>query len=143
MARIYVASSWRNEYQPGIVQFLRDKGHAVYDFRNPFFSDSGFSWDQLDPNWKDWNALQYRNRLLTHPTASHGYVSDQRAMEWADTCLCVLPCGRSAHTELGWMAGRGKRTLVLLDDKPEPELMYLLCDHICVSMDEVTQVLDA
>ena len=35
MARIYVASSWRNKYQPEVVTALRKAGHEVYDFRNP------------------------------------------------------------------------------------------------------------
>ena len=32
---IYVASSWRNAYQPEVVARLRSEGHSVYDFRNP------------------------------------------------------------------------------------------------------------
>lgn len=35
MAKVYVASSWQNEYQQLIVSFLRRKGHEVYDFMNP------------------------------------------------------------------------------------------------------------
>ena len=35
MSRIYVASSWRNKYQPEVVAALRKAGHGVYDFRNP------------------------------------------------------------------------------------------------------------
>ena len=35
MARIYVASSWRNAYYPEVVKRLREYGHEVYDFRNP------------------------------------------------------------------------------------------------------------
>ena len=34
MAKIYVASSWRNVFYPDVVQRLRDAGHEVYDFRN-------------------------------------------------------------------------------------------------------------
>lgn len=30
--KIYVASSWRNEYYPEVVQKLRDAGFDVYDF---------------------------------------------------------------------------------------------------------------
>ena len=29
---------------------------------------------------------------------------------WDDTFVLVLPCGRSAHLELGWAVGQGKRT---------------------------------
>lgn len=35
MAKIYVASSWRNQYQPQVVRFLHEQGHEVYDFRHP------------------------------------------------------------------------------------------------------------
>jgi len=35
MARIYLASSWRNEEQPFLVKMLEAEGHLVYDFRNP------------------------------------------------------------------------------------------------------------
>lgn len=33
MAKIYVASSWRNVFQQDVVGILRDLGHEVYDFR--------------------------------------------------------------------------------------------------------------
>ena len=35
MAKIYVASSWRNVFQQDVVAILRDLGHEVYDFKNP------------------------------------------------------------------------------------------------------------
>lgn len=41
---IYVASSWRNLLQPGIVVALRRCGHDVYDFRNPAPGNKGFAW---------------------------------------------------------------------------------------------------
>jgi len=45
--------------------------------------------------------------------------------------VLVLPCGRSAHLELGWAAGQGKRTAILLDGpQVTPELMYKMVDHI-------------
>lgn len=140
MARIYVASSWRNEIQPTVVARLRAEGHAVYDFRNPPHGDSGFAWRQIDPEWKHWSPEKYRQLLTTHPVASHGFLSDMRGMQWADTCVLVLPCGRSAHLEAGWFCGAGKRCIVLLAEG-EPELMNLLASDICISLDEVVQVL--
>lgn len=141
MARIYVASSWRNELQPFIVPQLRFAGHEVYDFREPPNGIPGFSWGEVDPNWKTWTAEEYRKCLTTHPIAARGYVSDMRGMEWADTCVLVLPCGRSAHLEAGWFAGRGKRCIILTRDGEEPELMALMATDICVSMDEVLEKL--
>ena len=44
---------------------------------------------------------------------NHGaFKADLDALNWADTCLLVLPCGRSAHTEAGWMKGAGKKVVV-------------------------------
>lgn len=139
--KIYVASSWRNERQQEIVKSLRDLGHEVYDFKNPFHGNTGFSWSDIDPDWKDWTVEQYRE-ALNHPVAKDGYKSDFDAMEWADTFLLVLPCGRSAHLELGWACGQGKETLILLDQM-EPELMINMVDHICVDMNEVASILSA
>lgn len=42
--RIYLASSWRNAAQPGLVALLRSWGHEVYDFRNPAPGETGFAW---------------------------------------------------------------------------------------------------
>lgn len=83
MAKIYVASSWRNKYQPEVVD----------------------------------------------------------AMLWADTCVLVLPCGRSAHTEAGWFAGRGLKTIVYMPGKQEPELMYKLFDRVVGNLDELVDAL--
>ena len=140
MSRIYLASSWRNTTQPIFLRMLRDAGHEVYDFRNPE-NASGFQWKSLDPEWQNWTAREYRVNLLKNPLASHGYLNDMRAMEWADTCVLLLPCGRSAHLEAGWFAGRGKRLIILTQDGEEPELMALMANHICISPREVIAIL--
>ncbi|MFM2092084.1 MAG: hypothetical protein RLZZ127_2573 [Planctomycetota bacterium] len=139
MSRIYVASSWRNPYQPGLVDWLRMHGHAVYDFRNPPHR-TGFRWTDVGLETKRPTVDQYRE-ALQHPVAAAGYLSDFRAMEWADTCILLLPCGRSAHLEAGWFAGRGKRLIILTQDGEEPELMALMAHAICGSPEEVLQAL--
>ena len=141
MARIYVASSWRNDEQPSVVSTLRGHGHKVYDFRNPFHADAGFAWSDIDPNWTAWTAQEYRRLLLGSPIAARGFMNDLRAMQWADTCVLVLPCGRSAHLEAGWFCGQGKRTIILTRDGEEPELMALLATDICISLEEVLEAL--
>lgn len=140
MSKIYVASSWRNSYQPFVVEHLRNDGHEVYDFRHPFHGNSGFHWSDIDTDWQAWDPKAYRAALM-HPIAGEGFDSDYGAMQWADTCVLVLPCGRSAHAEAGWMAGQGKRTIVYIPEPVEPELMYLLFGQICVSMSDVRDAL--
>lgn len=142
--RIYVASSWRNHQQPAVVAALRQAGHEVYDFRHPHLGPGkrgqGFAWSSVDPEWQSWTPAEFREALL-HPEAVDGFRSDLFGMQWADAFVLVMPCGRSAHLELGWATGRGKRAIVLLDEKSEPELMYSLADHLCASIEEVLEAL--
>jgi hypothetical protein len=138
--RIYVASSWRNKEQAGVVQRLRVEGHEVYDFRNPAPGDDGFRWSEIEPEWLNWNAERFRE-ALKHPIAEHGFSNDWNAMVWADTCVMVLPCGRSAHIEAGYFVGAGKLLIILMIGENEPELMYKMTPHICLSIDEVVGVL--
>jgi hypothetical protein len=135
MAKIYLASSWRNTMQPTVVGWLRDYGHGVYDFRNPV-GQTGFAWSEVDPAWQTWDAATYREKLK-HPRSEQGFKSDFDAMRWADVGILLLPCGRSAHLELGWMAGAGRKTIIITKDGEEPELMAKMADYICINFDEV------
>lgn len=121
--RVYVASSWRNEYQPKIVRLLRSCGHQVYDFRNPCSGNTGFSWAEIDPNWKEWTPEQYES-ALGHDLAIRGYANDIDGLRGCETCVLVLPSGRSASWEYGFAMGQGKRGVVFMPEKCEPELMY-------------------
>lgn len=140
--RIYLASSWRNPNQPEVLAALRAIGHEVYDFRNPAPGKNGFS-------WRDCGSQAALDHATTIPSylqairsdrAAEGFGFDKAALDWCDTCVLALPCGRSAHLELGYAAGQGKDTYVLLhEDKFEPELMYLLNTDICT---DVQQIID-
>ena len=140
MARVYVASSWRNQYFPEVVKRLREAGHEVYDFRNPPHGGAGFHWTDIDPNAPDWTYAQYAEGLH-HPLAERQFQADIDALTWADTCVLVLPCGRSAHTEAGWMAGAGKRVVAYIPEMVEPELMYKLFDAVAGSLEELVEKL--
>jgi hypothetical protein len=134
--KIYVASSWRNKHQPVIVRGLRFQGHEVYDFRHPADDNDGFRWIDIDPHAARWDNRAFRDALGT-PVAERGFKYDFDALKWCDVCVLVLDCGRSAHLELGYAVGAGKKTIVLLLDFVEPELMYKMVDAICVTANEV------
>lgn len=138
MAKIYVASSWRNRYQPEVVRRLREAGHEVYDFRNPKENPGGFHWEDVEERWQKWSTGEYISNL-THPVAEKGFKADLDAMLWADTCVLVLPSGRSAHTEAGWFAGKGLKTIVYIPEKQEPELMYKLFDAVVDSIEGIIE----
>ena len=136
MAKIYVASSWRNQHYPEVVRRLREAGHEVYDFRNPPHGGAGFHWTDIDPAAPGWTFDQYREGLH-HPKAERQFAADLDALRRADTSVLVLPCGRSAHTEAGWMAGAGRKVIVYIPEMHEPELMYKLFDGVVGSIDEL------
>lgn len=138
--RVYVASSWRNKRQPSVVEALREAGHEVYDFRHPAPENSGFAWSDIDPDWLCWNAQQFRD-ALDHPIAKRGFAFDMDALDACEACVLVLPCGRSAHLELGYAVGRNKHTFVLLTGRDEPGLMYRMVDGVCSDIDEVIDAL--
>jgi len=139
MAKIYVASSWRNQLQPPVVKYLRAHGHRVYDFRNPKEGDNGFHWSDIDPDWEAWTSRKYLE-CLSHPVAEKGFKSDFDAMKWADVFVGVMPFGRSAAIEMGWASGQNKTTILLLESG-EPELMVKCFDHICCDLHEIAVIL--
>lgn len=140
MAKIYVASSWRNGYQQEVVKILRHFGHEIYDFKNPPHGNGGFQWAAIDKNWQQWNAEDFKE-ALKHPIAEAGFKSDFDAMQWADVCVLLLPCGRSAHSEAGWMKGAGKTVYIYQLWGEEPELMYKLYDGIATCEIELIKLL--
>lgn len=140
---IYVASSWRNEYQQDVVLALRKAGHDVYDFKNPTGGadcSGGFRWSELDHRWREWTNEEYV-RMLEHDIACAGFFRDYDAMCWADACVMVMPCGPSASMEAGWMQGRGKPTVCYVPAMREPDLMVKLFDLVTTRMDDVIEFL--
>ena len=86
--KIYVASSWRNEYYPDVVVKLREAGHAVYDFRNPPSGAPGFKWSCVSEDYMDWTPEQYRDNLR-HPKAERQFYND---IKWRLVILAYWSC---------------------------------------------------
>lgn len=127
MSKIYLASSWRNSYQVSVLKDLRTQ-HEVYDFKNPSPGDTGFKWIDTDPQLESDLSVGRLCSALQHPVAVKDFKNDFDAMQWADACVLLLPCGRSAHLEAGWFSGAKKPVVVLAPEINEPELMYKCFD---------------
>ena len=138
--RIYLASSWRNSYQPGLVRLLR-QGHEVYDFRHPSPGNDGFHWSEIDPEWEEWDVHKYRQALKS-PVAEDGFQMDMSALASCDVVVLLLPCGRSAHAEAAWHKGRDGVTIVHSPELCEPELMYKMFNAITADETELHLLLD-
>lgn len=132
--RIYVASSWQNEYQPQFVQSLRKDGFEVYDFRHPNKESDGFHWSSIDPNWKKWSFKEFIVKGICHQKSADGFLRDISNLDICDVCILLLPCGLSAHLEAGYAAGGNKYLIIY--NPPEnkkivPELMYMMAQDAC------------
>lgn len=138
--KVYVASSWRNETQPTVVELLQREGFEVYDFRQPSNDKPGFRWSDLNEDPPDAWSPQRCIEFLRHPLAVEGFRQDFDAMVSADACVLVLPAGRSANLEAGWFVGRG-RPLVVLKDWGNPDLMYSMATKVVASVAEIPDAL--
>ena len=142
MKNVYIASSWRNKNYENVLEYVRQFNVNVYDFKIP---ENAFHWSEIDPDWKKWTS-QEMVKALEHPLAIKGYVSDFSALKNCDMLILVMPCGRSAHLEAGFVASKEKPVIVLLADG-EPELMYKMLArpfcHCLADLDKHLKILES
>lgn len=140
--KVYVASSWRNiERHREVVKAVREAGHEVYDFTDPE-NGKPFSWSQVtDLDCTKLSGPQVVG-VLEQPRSEEGFTSDMTAPANADAVILVMPCGRSAHLELGYAVGASKLTIVLLGEQQEAELMWSMVNAIVTDIDTMLVALD-
>lgn len=128
---VYVASSWRCDMQAGVVAMLKAAKIPHYDFKD----SKGFHWSETGLDADNCTHDEYLN-ALTHERSIEGYARDMDALTKADAVVMVLPCGNSAHLEMGYAVATGKRTSILLPqgEKVRPDLMYKMVDRILVDV---------
>jgi hypothetical protein len=134
--KVYVATSWRNEFQPEIVRRLREYGHEVYDFRGA----EGFSWREVDEKWQNWTPQEYIEGL-NHQCAKRGFKRDMDALLACEAVVYVMPCGPSASMEMGWAKGAGRIVIAYIPALREPDLMVKMADLVTDTFDEVLSYL--
>jgi hypothetical protein len=134
--KIYVASSFKNRFQPFVVEHLRLAGHEVYDFRTA----AAFSWSSIDENWRDWNVKTYMEALV-HPLSNIGFTSDINGVNWCDACVLVLPCGLSAGIEAGIIHGSNRPVICYVPELREAELMVKAFTLVTENFSEVLEAL--
>lgn len=143
--KIYVASSWRNNIQQIVVDYLRKCTYDVYDFKNPEEGNTGFQWSEIDPNWQSWDFGEYQQGLW-HKLAEKGFQLDWNAMVGCDACVLVLDSGKSSHLEAGYFVGANKCLVIYIPPgvDVEPELMYKMAgdDNLTNSIPEITELIE-
>lgn len=126
---IYLIGSLRNPAIPLLATCLRAAGHDVFD---DWFAAGPIA----DDSWRDYEKARGRTYVeaLSGLAATHVFDFDVTHLNLADTGLLVLPAGRSAFTEFGYLVGQGKPVYVLLDDPERWDVMLkfatgVFCDE--------------
>lgn len=107
---IYLIGSLRNPKIPIIANRLRIEGFQVFD---DWFAGGKIA----DDEWKTYEELRGRSYIeaLNGEAANHVYWFDKKHLDACNIAVLVTPAGKSAHLELGYMLGQGKKGLILLD----------------------------
>lgn len=124
--KIYIASSWKNESEVlELAKIFRDSGLDVYCFAELGQGQHVFMWpDVVGP---DDDGIT----CLANPHSIKAYGCDKPALDWCNTCVLVLPCGKDSHLEAGYIKGLGGR-LFIIGTWPIGEFtqMYHLADDL-------------
>jgi len=139
MARIYLASSWKNEnLVMSWLILLRNRGHNVDAFCCASNSRFVFHFSEIgDPS--ELNAINF----LQDERSQKAFAEDKKWLDWSDVCLLILPAGKSSHLEAGYAKGCGKKLIIWQATFPvgEFDVMYGFADLITSSEDEVIDYL--
>jgi hypothetical protein len=138
MNKVYVMGSLRNPEIITVANAIEAAGHLTYA-----------AWHSpgpgADEHWKEHAQGRGRTYLqeLEGPHVRMVFNNDKHWLDWANIAPLVLPAGRSAYCELGYMRGKGSRTIALLGE-PNPErwdIMLRFAEEIYPTIDDVLKAL--
>lgn len=126
--RIYLASSLYNKET--VVEFadiLRKQGHDVDCFCDKFNVHHIFSWRDLAKEKTELDALEF----IQNPRTQEEFVKNKKHLDWADTVIVILPCGKSSCLEAGYAKGLGKEVFIVGHfPKGEIDISYGFADGL-------------
>jgi len=131
---IYLIGSLRNAEITTIANELRKLGFEVFD-----------DWHSVSPNgddlWKDYEIRRGRTyeEALKGWHAHDVFDMDKKHIDRSDIGVLLMPAGKSAFLELGFMIGQGKPCFILMDDQERYDIMVLFTEEtggcVCFSME--------
>lgn len=131
---IYLIGSLRNEEIPKIAQSLRTTGLDVFD-------DWFAAGPEADDYWKKYEEARGKSYIeaLRSYAAVHVFEFDRYHLDRCDAALLALPAGKSGHLELGYVAGSGKPTFILLDRPDRWDVMYQFATRVFETKEEMIE----
>lgn len=131
---IYIIGSLRNAEIPNVANAIESLGIEA-------FSDWYGAGPEADDKWKEHEQSRGRTyrEALKGPAARHVFEFDKYHLDRCDAALLVLPAGKSGHLELGYTAGRGKPSFILMDNPDRWDVMNLFSDEVFFSKEEMLE----
>lgn len=139
--QIYMIGSLRNEKIPEISNELRKLGFNIFD-----------DWHSVSPNgddlWKEYEIKRGRTyeEALNGHHAHNVFNFDKKHIDNSDIGILIMPAGKSAFLELGYMIGCGKPGFILMDEQERYDVMVLFTEvtggAVCFSMEDLIKKLD-
>ena len=136
MAKIYLIGSLRNPEVPNTAAKLREAGHEVFD-------DWYAAGEKADDAWRDYEKAKGHNYKegLQGYAAKHVYNFDKHHLDRNEIAVLLLPAGKSAHLELGYVIGCGKPGYIILDNPDRWDVMYQFAAGVFYSVEELVEEL--
>jgi nucleoside 2-deoxyribosyltransferase len=130
---VYVIGALRNPKIPEFAQLLRLRGFDAFD-----------SWFAPGPHaddfWRDYTKarnLTYKEALRDW-SARHVFEFDKKHLDRCDMAVLLMPAGKSAHLELGYMVGKGKSAFILFPETPKRyDVMVQFATDIFFNVEEL------
>lgn len=129
--KIYIASSWKNQKRVlMLAERLEQEGFEVDAFCRATDKRYSFHWSELvdtEDELLNYDAIE----MLTDPRTQRAFREDKKWLNWSDTVIMLMPCGRSSHLEAGYAKGQGKLLYIYgLFPKGEFDVMYGFADGL-------------
>jgi nucleoside 2-deoxyribosyltransferase len=137
MRSVYIMGSMRCLRVPEVAKALRSIGWEAFD---DWYSPG----PETDDKWQEYERARGRTfaEALAGYHAKDVFDFDKHHLDRCDRGVLVLPAGKSAHIELGYLRGCGKPAYILMDGEPERyDIMYLFATKIFTSLDDLLKEL--
>ena len=133
--KVYVIGALKNPDVPLVAARLRNHLPCW-----EIFDDWHAAHPEADDQWREYELDRGRNyeEALKAYAGQNVFQFDKRHLNESTHGLLVLPAGRSGHLELGYLAGRGASTAILLDeDYDRWDVMYAFADVVSTNLEEI------
>lgn len=135
---IYLIGSLRNPRVPEVAKRLR------LALKTEVFDDWYAAGPEADDCWQTYEQSRGHSYIdaLGGLAARHVFEYDMEHLDRAKAVVLLLPAGKSAHMEFGYIIGQGKPGWILLDSEIDPErwdVMYQFANVVCGTVDELIE----